>query len=111
VTVCETGTGHLEYELDGMAGPVRAVAFAGHGRLLSGDDRGTVIIWDTRTLREVLSLRGMRGPVDFLALLGDRAVLGTTRDGFAKRWEVGPVAGRSGNRDGQIAALSQEHAR
>ena len=111
VTVCNTRTGRREYELDGMAGPARAVAFAGPGRLLTGDDRGTVTIWDTRTFREVLSLRDMTGPVDFLALLGGRAVLGASRDGSARRWEVGPVAGRSGDRDDPVATLSEEHQR
>jgi eukaryotic-like serine/threonine-protein kinase len=111
VTVCNTDTGRREYELDGKAGPVRAVAFAGPHRLLTGDDRGTVTIWDTSTVREVLSLRDMTAPVDFLALAGGRAVLGASRNGSARRWEVGPVAGRSGDRDGQVVTLSEEQKR
>ena len=111
VTVWNTRTGQREYELDGKAGPVRAVAFAGPDRLLTGDDRGTVTIWDTRTLREVLSLRDMTAPVDFLALASGRAVLGASRDGSARRWEVGPVAGRSGDRDGPVATIAEEPER
>ena len=92
MTVCNTDTGRREYALDGMAGPVRAVAFVGPERLLTGDDRGTVTIWDTRALREILSLRDMTGPVDFLALAGGRAVLAVSRDRV--REAVGGRAGR-----------------
>jgi WD40 repeat protein len=109
VTVCNTATGSREYRLDGMAGPVRAVAFAGPGRLLTGDAWGTVTIWDTATRREALSLRDMTHPVDFLAFQNGQAVLCATRDGSVRRWEVGPVAGRSGERAGPVATLSEEY--
>ena len=102
------GDRSAEYGLDGMAGTVRAVGFAGPGRLLTGDDRGTVTLWDTRIFREVLSLRDLTGPVDFLALLGDRAVLGASLDGSTRRWEVGAAAGRFGDRDDPLTTLAEE---
>jgi hypothetical protein len=92
-----------------MSGPVRAIAFDGPGRLLTGDERGTVTIWDTRDQREILSLRDMSGPVDFLALPGGRAVLGMSRAGQARQWEVAAAAGGSGDRDGPVATLGEEH--
>jgi eukaryotic-like serine/threonine-protein kinase len=111
VTVWDTATAEAAYRLDGMAGTVRAVAFAGQGRLLTGDDHGTVTIWDTRTRREVLSLRDMTAPVDFLAIRKDGAVLGASRDGSVRRWEAGPVAGRASDGEGQRATLSKEQER
>ena len=111
VAVCNTASGKREYLLDGKAGPVRSVAFAGPGRLLTGHDRGTVTIWDTQAVREILSLRDLTGPVDFLALVGGRAVLGASRDGSARRWEVGPVAGRSGGDELPVATLPAESER
>jgi WD40 repeat protein len=109
VNVYRTDSGLLAYRLDGMSGPVRAIAFDGPGRLLTGDERGTVTIWDTRDQREILSLRDMSGPVDFLALPGGRAVLGMSRAGQARQWEVAAAAGGSGDRDGPVATLGEEH--
>ncbi len=108
VTVCDTATGERAFALDGMAGSVRAVAFAGAGRFLTGDDQGTVTIWDTRTRREVLSLREMTRPVDFLALRDDGAVLAGSRDGSVRQWAVGAVAGRFGESNGHRATFSKE---
>jgi eukaryotic-like serine/threonine-protein kinase len=111
VTVCNTATNAQEYKLDVLGGPVRAVAFAGPERLLTGDDRGTVTIWDTRAVREVLSFRDMTSPVDYLAVWQGRAVLAVSRDGSARRWEIAPVAGRSGDRGGASTILAEEQKR
>ena len=111
VMVCNTATDRQAYKLDVLGSPVRAVTFAGPERLLTGDDRGTVTIWDTRTVREVLSLRDLTSPVNFLAVWQGRAVLAMSRDGSLLRREVGPVAGRSGDRDAPVAIVAEEHKR
>jgi WD40 repeat protein len=111
VSLWNPATGRREAKLDGMSGRVCAVGFAGPARLLTGDDRGTVTIWDTLTRREILSLRDVSWPVEYLAVTDGRTARAASADGSLRRWEVGSVNMNSGGRDGLLSTLAQERQR
>ncbi len=111
VSLWNPATGRHQAELAGTSGRVCAVAFAGPVRMLTGDDHGTVTIWDTLTRREVLSFRDVSWPVEFLALTAGRTVRAASADGFLRRWEVGSVNTSSGSRNGLLSTLAQERQR
>jgi WD40 repeat protein/transcriptional regulator with XRE-family HTH domain len=72
------------------AGPVRAVAASGDGRLLAtaGDD-GTARLWDVANRRELATLTGHTGPVYAVAFSPDGRLLATAGDdGSARLWDV-----------------------
>lgn len=113
VRMISPGTGTVTATLKGHAQAVTALAFLGNGRLVSGDEEGTVVIWDLAKKNEISRFRAAAGAVRSLALhpdgvrlaigAGDDAVhvfdLGTgneTAKIAVSRLEIGPIAFAAG---------------
>ncbi len=70
--------------------PITAIAFSGDGNVLaSGNEDGTVKLWDTRTRNPLLTLSGHGRPVIAISFSGDGNMLASaSTDGLIDLWEV-----------------------
>ncbi len=93
--------------LRGHAGPVRALALAPDGRVVSGGDDGTIRIW-ARTGTAARILRGHHGAVSGLSVSPDGTWLGSGGwDKTARRWglEDGREQGRPVRHEDRVTAV------
>src|SRR5262249_20348370 len=94
VRLWDAQTGNELRPLTGNSGRLRCARFSPDGeRLVSGDDAGTVILWDVATGQEALRLKGGHPEVWFSA---DGTRLFSAGSGPApgmKVWEAGPAGG------------------
>ncbi len=86
VTIWNTASGRQDHILRGHSGPVLAVAFAGDGRLASGDLAGNIKVWDAITGNE---LRRFTSQGNNMALSSDgKRLAAGFEGGTVSVWDV-----------------------
>ena len=94
VLVLAAGTGEELARLGGHGGRVFAVAFAGADLIVSGDDEGTLRVWDWRAGRVRRSVPAAHaGGVSALAVSEDRGLVASAgADRVVRRWDLDDLA-------------------
>ncbi len=89
VRLWDVVAGQVEWEEHSGRLPIRMVAFAPSGRLLSIPRGNNIEIWNLQTRRRVARLVGHDGPIRTLVHgLGGRILLSASNDGTARLWDV-----------------------
>ncbi len=90
VALFEMESGKVQKELQGLKGPVRALAYSLDGkRLASGGDAGELRLWATPDGELISELRGHEAAVRSLSFSSDRVQLASASDDKTVRlWEV-----------------------
>lgn len=73
---------------------------------------GDVLVWDTKTGKQLLRFQGHTGRVTSLAFTSDGAKLGSSsEDGTARIWDLGLETQKSTDIDKAIAEIRQKLSR
>lgn len=90
VIVVDAGTGEVTARLSGLSERIFALTFAGDGRLIAGDQRGTLRQWDWRGNKLVREVAGAHtGAVVGLDWLDEGGRLGSAgADGVVRLWNA-----------------------
>jgi WD40 repeat protein len=83
-----TPPGVMSSRLDGHESGVWALCMLADGRLASGSDDGTILIWDLTTNAEVGMLRGHTSSVTALVMLPDGRLASGSSDKTVRIWEL-----------------------
>ncbi|XP_023000668.1 DENN domain and WD repeat-containing protein SCD1 [Cucurbita maxima] len=77
----------LRATLKGHTGPVRAIN-SDRGKVVSGSDDHSVIVWDKQTTQLLEELKGHDAQVSCVRMLSGERVLTAAHDGTVKMWDV-----------------------
>lgn len=77
----------LRGTLKGHTGTVRAIS-SDRGKIVSGSDDHSVIVWDKQTYRLLEELKGHDAQVSCVRMLSGERVLTASHDGSVKMWDV-----------------------
>ncbi|XP_065860701.1 DENN domain and WD repeat-containing protein SCD1 [Euphorbia lathyris] len=77
----------LRATLKGHTGTVRAIS-SDRGKVVSGSDDHSVIVWDKQTTQPLEELKGHDAPVSCVRMLSGERVLTSAHDGTLKMWDV-----------------------
>ncbi len=82
--------GQQKHTFIGSGGPVYCIAYTPDGKMLaSGNDDGTITLWDIATGDVVGTCRGHGGRVISVAFSGDGKLASGSEDGHVRLWDVG----------------------
>ncbi|KAK4779371.1 hypothetical protein SAY86_006899 [Trapa natans] len=77
----------LRATLKGHSGTVRAIS-SDRGKIVSGADDNSVIVWDKQTYQLLEELKGHDAQVNSVCMLSGERVLTASHDGTVKMWDV-----------------------
>ncbi|XP_074304749.1 DENN domain and WD repeat-containing protein SCD1 isoform X1 [Silene latifolia] len=77
----------LRATLQGHTGPVRAIS-SDRGKVVSGSDDLSILVWDKQTYQLREELKGHNGPINSVRMLSGERVLSSSHDGTLKMWDV-----------------------
>ncbi|KAK9668772.1 hypothetical protein RND81_13G085700 [Saponaria officinalis] len=77
----------LRATLQGHTGPVRAIS-SDRGKVVSGSDDLSILVWDKQTYQLREELKGHNGPITSVRMLSGERVLTSSHDGTLKMWDV-----------------------
>ncbi|XP_010265189.1 PREDICTED: DENN domain and WD repeat-containing protein SCD1 isoform X2 [Nelumbo nucifera] len=77
----------LRATLKGHTGAVRAIS-SDRGKVVSGSDDQSIIVWDKQTTQLLEELKGHDGQVSCVRMLSGERVLTASHDGSVKMWDV-----------------------
>jgi WD40 repeat protein/signal recognition particle receptor subunit beta len=104
VLILEIASGSQLAALKGHERHAAAVCISIDGkRIISGSDDGTLRVWDAKTYKHILSLKGHTASVTKVAALEGQRVLSASRDGRLRLWDIA-----SGNCLQAIAGFSTQ---
>ncbi|KAM7266773.1 hypothetical protein ACFE04_008939 [Oxalis oulophora] len=77
----------LRATLEGHTRTVRAIS-SDRGKVVSGSDDHSVIVWDKQTTQMLEQLKGHEGQVSCVRMLSGERVLSAAHDGTVKMWDI-----------------------